>query len=71
MEDKSGEPKIALFIDLDNLALGVREAKYQKFEIQKVLERLREKGKLVVKRAYADWDSFSEYKRSFHEAAVE
>ncbi len=71
MEDKNGEPKIALFIDLDNLALGVREAKYQKFEIQKVLERLREKGKLVVKRAYADWDSFPEYKRSFHEAAVE
>lgn len=71
MEDKGVEPKIALFIDLDNLALGVREAKYTKFEVQKILERLREKGKLVVKRAYADWDSFSDYKRPFHEAAVE
>ena len=71
MDERNDEAKIALYIDLDNLALGVREAKYKKLEIQKILERLREKGKLVVKRAYADWDSFGEYKRSFHEAAVE
>lgn len=71
MDNGNIEAKIALFIDLDNLALGVREAKYKKLEIQKIIERLREKGKLVVKRAYADWDSFSEYKRPFHEAAVE
>jgi len=65
------EAKLALFIDFENIALGVREAKYKMFEINKVLERLVEKGKIVFKKAYADWDSYAQYKRPFHEAAIE
>jgi uncharacterized protein (TIGR00288 family) len=66
-----GDARIALFIDFENIALGVREAKYPKFEINLLLERLVDKGKIVVKRAYSDWERFSDYKREFHEAAVE
>jgi uncharacterized LabA/DUF88 family protein len=66
-----GDARIALFIDFENIALGVREAKYPKFEINLLLERLVDKGKIVVKRAYSDWDKFPEYKKEFHEAAVE
>ena len=67
----NNESKIALFIDFENLALGVREAKYKHFEIDLLLERLLEKGKIVVKKAYCDWDKYGDYKRRFHEAAVE
>jgi uncharacterized protein (TIGR00288 family) len=67
----NGESKIALFIDFENLALGVQEAKHKKFDIELLLERLREKGKIVVKRAYCDWDRYSDYKRTFHESAIE
>jgi hypothetical protein len=52
------ESKIALFIDFENIAIGVTDAKYKKFEIELLLERLLEKGKIVVKRAYCDWDKF-------------
>ena len=65
------DAKIALFIDFDNIALGVREARYQKFEIGKVLERVVEFGKIVCKKSYADWDTFGKYKRPFHEAGIE
>ncbi len=65
------EKSLALFIDFENLALGVRDAKYKKFEVHHILERLLEKGKLVVKRAYADWERYAEYKREFHESAIE
>lgn len=65
------ESKLALFIDLENIALGVREAKYSSFEINKVLVRLVEKGKLIVRKAYADWEVYKEYKRAFHEAGIE
>jgi uncharacterized protein (TIGR00288 family) len=65
------EKRLALFIDFENIALGVKEAKYKKFEISLVLERLLEKGKILVKRAYADWERFPEYKRPFHESAIE
>jgi uncharacterized protein (TIGR00288 family) len=67
----SNERRIALFIDFENIAIGVTEAKYKKFEIDLLLERLLEKGKIVVKRAYADWDKFPDYKRELHEAAIE
>src|ERR1044072_2942735 len=67
----SNERKIALFIDFENIAIGVTEAKYKKFEINLLLERLLEKGKIVVKRAYCDWDKFPDYKRELHEAAIE
>src|SRR5215212_3349416 len=65
------ERKIALFIDFENIAIGVMDAKYKKFEINLLLERLLEKGKIVVKRAYCDWDKFPDYKRELHEAAIE
>src|SRR6266540_3873703 len=65
------ENKIALFIDFENIAIGVTDAKYKKFEINLLLERLLEKGKIVAKRAYCDWDKFPDYKRELHEAAVE
>ena len=65
------ESKIALFIDFENIAIGVVDAKYKKFEINLLLERLLEKGKIVVKKAYCDWDRFPDYKRELHEAAIE
>lgn len=65
------ESKLALFIDFENIALGVKEARYASFEISKVLERLVEKGKLIVKKAYADWETYKDYKRPFHEAGIE
>ncbi|HEX6201298.1 MAG TPA: NYN domain-containing protein [Thermoanaerobaculia bacterium] len=65
------ERKIALFCDLENIALGVRDSDIKKFDINLVLERLLEKGKIIVKRAYCDWERYSEYKRAFHEAAIE
>ncbi len=65
------ERKIALFCDLENVALGVRDSEIKKFDIELVLERLLEKGKIIVKKAYADWERYSDYKRPFHEAAIE
>jgi uncharacterized LabA/DUF88 family protein len=65
------EPRLALFIDFENIAIGVRDAHYRKFDVNLVLERLLDKGKLLVKKAYADWSRYSDYKRSFHEAAIE
>ncbi len=65
------ERKLALFIDFENIARGVKEAQYKGFEIKLVLERLVEKGKIMAKRAYADWTRYAEYKRPFHEAAIE
>ncbi|MBI4754205.1 MAG: NYN domain-containing protein [Betaproteobacteria bacterium] len=69
-----GQPEIknmALFCDFENVALGVREAKYPKFDIQKVLERLLLKGSIVVRKAYCDWDRYKEFKAGMHEAAFE
>lgn len=67
----SDERKIAMFCDLENIALGVRNSEIKKLEFHLVLERLLEKGKIIVKRAYADWERYSDYKRPFHEAAIE
>ena len=66
-----GERTLAVFVDFENLALGFRGKKDKRFEIQKVLERLVEKGKIIVKKAYADWADFAEYKKPLHEAAIE
>ena len=65
------ERKIAIFCDLENVALGVRDSEVKRFDIQLVLERLLEKGKIIVKRAYADWERYSEFKIAFHESAIE
>src|SRR3989442_144490 len=67
----NGERKLAMFMDFENIARGVKEAQYKQFELKLVLERLLEKGKIIVRRAYADWNRFTEYKRSFHEWAIE
>ncbi len=62
---------IALFCDFENIALGVREAKYTRFDIQKVLERLLLKGNIVVKKAYCDWERYKQFKGVMHEASFE
>lgn len=62
--------QLAVFIDFENIALGIQHTR-RKFDINKVLERLLEKGKITVKKAYADWTRFGEYKHAFHEAAIE
>jgi len=70
----AGQPEIknmALFCDFENLALGVRDAKYAQFDMQKVLERLLLKGSIIVKKAYCDWERYKAFKASMHEAAFE
>jgi uncharacterized protein (TIGR00288 family) len=62
---------MALFCDFENVALGVRDAKYAKFDIARVLERLLLKGSIVVKKAYCDWDRYKEFKAPMHEASFE
>src|SRR5664279_1740943 len=62
---------MALFCDFENVALGVRDAKYEKFDIDKVLERLLLKGSIVVKKAYCDWDRYKTFKGAMHEASFE
>jgi uncharacterized protein (TIGR00288 family) len=62
---------MALFCDFENIALGVRDAKYARFDIQRVLERLLLKGSIVVKKAYCDWDRYREFKAAMHEASFE
>jgi uncharacterized protein (TIGR00288 family) len=68
---QASEQRLSLFIDFENIALGARDAKYKKFDINLVLQRLIEKGRIVYKKAYADWTRYSDYKREFHEAAIE
>ncbi|MBL8525482.1 MAG: NYN domain-containing protein [Betaproteobacteria bacterium] len=62
---------MALFCDFENVALGVRDAKYSEFDIRKVLERLLVKGDIVVKKAYCDWERYKDFKKGMHEAAFE
>jgi uncharacterized protein (TIGR00288 family) len=62
---------MALFCDFENIALGVRDAKYAKFDIDRVLERLLLKGSIVVKKAYCDWERYREFKAPMHEASFE
>ena len=62
---------LALFCDFENIALGVRDARYRKFDIAPVLERLLLKGSIVVKKAYCDWDRYKKFKPGMHEAAFE
>lgn len=64
-------PNLAIFCDFENVAIGVRDAKYDEFDIQLVLERLLDKGKIVVKKAYADWERYKSAKRAMHEASFE
>src|SRR5437773_11341437 len=65
-----GERSLAVFIDFENLALGFH-GRRDRFDIERVLERLVEKGKAVAKKAYADWSRFGQYTGPLHEAAIE
>jgi uncharacterized protein (TIGR00288 family) len=65
-----GDRALAVFIDFENMGLGF-QGRRDRFDIARVLERMVEKGKLVVKKAYADWNRFAEYTRTLHEAAIE
>ena len=62
---------LAVFCDFENVALGVREAKYAQFDMDKVLERLLLKGSIVVKKAYCDWERYKDFKAAMHAAAFE
>jgi uncharacterized protein (TIGR00288 family) len=62
---------IAIFCDFENVARGAEEAQYASFEIQKILERLLLKGRIVVKKAYCNWSRFTPFKTKMHEAAFE
>ena len=71
MSDRPNTRNMALFCDFENVALGVRDAKYAAFDIRKVLERLLLKGNIVVKKAYCDWERYKEFKKPMHEASFE
>jgi uncharacterized protein (TIGR00288 family) len=62
---------LAVFCDFENVALGVREARYAQFDMGKVLERLLAKGSIVVKKAYCDWERYKEFKAGMHAASFE
>ena len=64
-------PNIAVFADFENVVLGARDAKYPSFDIDLVLQRLLDKGNVVVKKAYCDWDRYRSAVRQLHEAAFE
>ena len=67
----NGTKNLALFCDFENIALGVRDASYARFDIDEVLERLLVKGNIVVKKAYCDWERYKDFKHSMHEASFE
>jgi uncharacterized protein (TIGR00288 family) len=67
----SEEPLIAVFVDFENLAIGVRDMKAGKFQIDVVLKRLLEKGRLVYKRAYSDWSNYRDSVKEFHGHGIE
>src|SRR5438477_2975637 len=71
MSTQDTNTTMAVFLDLENIALGALDANYPRFEIQKVLERLLLKGHIVVKKAYCDFDRYKVFKRDLHEAAFE
>ncbi len=71
MSKPSETGNLAVFCDFENIALGVRDARYAQFDINKVLERLLLKGSIVVKKAYCDWERYKEFKAGMHEAAFE
>lgn len=64
-------PNIAIYADLENVAIGVREAKYGELDIGLVLERLLDKGNVIVKRAYCEWSNYASLKKPLHEASFE
>jgi uncharacterized protein (TIGR00288 family) len=68
---KDSAPNIAIFVDFENVAIGAQQAKYESFDVSLVLERLLDKGNIIVKKAYADWERYKPARRALHEAAFE
>ena len=68
---KSGEVGIAVYVDFENLALGVQDTKAGRFEIEIVLKRILEKGRIVAKRAYCDWSRYRQFMQEFHRQGFE
>ncbi len=71
MNATTGQANMAVFCDFENIAIGVRQAKYKQFDITRVLERLLLKGSLIVRKAYCDWENYPKFKPVMHEAAFE
>ena len=71
MSSVSEDQNLAIFCDFENVALGVRDARIEKFNINLVLERLLVKGSVVVKKAYCDWERYKQFKAVMHDAAFE
>ena len=71
MSSASEDQTLAIFCDFENVALGVRDARIEKFDINLVLERLLVKGSVVVKKAYCDWERYKQFKAVMHDAAFE
>jgi uncharacterized protein (TIGR00288 family) len=71
MAERGDARSLAVFCDFENVALGVREARYSQFDMEKVLERLLAKGSIVVKKAYCDWERYKEFKATMHGASFE
>jgi uncharacterized LabA/DUF88 family protein len=71
MASNNDNLSMALFCDFENVALGVRDAQYDKFDIKPILERLLLKGSIVVKKAYCDWERYKGFKATMHEANFE
>lgn len=65
------ERKMAFFVDFENIAIGIEEAKYGRFDLERIQRRFAEKGKVLFKRAYANWDRYTQYRRQFHNASIE
>ena len=66
----SDEPLIAVFVDFENLAIGAQQSKQGAFRIELVLKRLLEKGRIVFKRAYCDWNNYRKEEREFHKNGI-
>ena len=71
MSNTDTDANLALFCDFENVALGVQDAKFPRFDMSLVLERLLLKGNIVVKKAYCDWDRYKAFKPTMHDAAFE
>jgi uncharacterized protein (TIGR00288 family) len=71
MTTSTTDATMAVYLDLENIALGARDANYASFDVGKVLERLLLKGDIVVKKAYCDFERYKDFKRGLHEAAFE
>lgn len=71
MQTSAETTNLALFCDFENIALGVRDARYAQFDITRVLERLLLKGSIVVKKAYCDWERYKELRAGMHQAGFE